>query len=187
MAVLGDVPRERVTERNDGLVVEHRRPGLRIDQVQAQPEPPAKRIERRRAQVAGRERQPQQVIELSDIAELFRAMPVVGLGDGAHNVAEPDRVGHGEQGQFELAGALGELGGDGSAAGAQPDHEPAGSDPGQPLGEVRLRGGRCADPCPVRQQQLTRAEIVPRRRQVGRVRPGDLPVQPGSAPDQRQL
>jgi hypothetical protein len=155
--------------------------------VQAKPQPAAERLEGGRPKVTGRKRQPQQVIEVGDVAELLGLVLIVGLGDGADNVAEADRVGHREKRQPELARPLGEFGCHGRAAGAQPDDEPARADPGQPLGEVHLVTWRCPDTRSVRQEQFARSEVVPRRRQIGRVRPGDLAVQPASAPDQRQL
>jgi hypothetical protein len=67
---------------------------------------------------------------------------VVGLGDGPHDVAEPDRVRRGKQRQLEFADPLGELGRKWRTTRAETDHEPARRDPRQPLGKVHLGVGR---------------------------------------------
>jgi hypothetical protein len=187
VAVLGDAPREHEAERHHLLVVEHRRPRLGIDQVQPEAEPPAERVEGGRPEVTGREREPQQVVELGDVAELLRGVLVVRLRHRPDDVAEPDRVRDGEQRHPELADPRGELGRHRRAARAQADHQPARPDPCEPLGEVDLRTGRRADACSVGEQQLARPEVIPRLWQVRRVRPGDLVVQPRRASDQSEL
>jgi len=186
VAVLGHAPCEHVAQRDHSMVVEHRRPGPGIDQVQPQAEPPAKRIERRRPEIPRRQGQPQQVIEMGNVAELLGPV-LVGLGDSPHDVAEPDRVRHGEQRQLEVPGALGQLRRERSATGAKADHQPARADSRQPLSEVHLAAGLCPYSGSVREQQLSWTEVVPRLRQVRRMRPGDLAVQTRASADQGEL
>jgi hypothetical protein len=145
--MLGDAPGEQVAERYGCLVIEHRRSGLGVYQVQAKAEPATERIERRWSQVTGGQGQPQQVVELGDVTEVLGTVLVVGLGDGPHDVAEPGRIRRGEQRQLEFADPLASSG----VTGAPPVPRPTTS----PLAPILAsRSAKCTwawgdDPIPV--------------------------------------
>src|SRR5262245_46720814 len=106
VAVVSDASGKHNAQGDDGQIVEHRCSGFGVDQVQAKPETSAERLKGRRPEVTSSQRQPQQIVELSHVAELLRPVLVVRLGDGAHDVAEADRVRDCKQWQLELTSAL---------------------------------------------------------------------------------
>jgi hypothetical protein len=70
--------------------------------MQPQAKPSPDRPEGGRPEVTRGEGQPEQVVELRDVAEPLARVPVVGPGDRPNDVAEPDRVRHRQQGQAKL-------------------------------------------------------------------------------------